>query len=256
MVIQIKFEHPDGGPQVTLERSYKDEPFTVGRAEECTVSLRPSDLSRFALVIEEPVEKRLRIKGGQRYGYVSVTREDGVRKATLGLDEEFVCGAGTYHVLLKATSDELLAVEVTVSEQQRVVKPGAVTVGIWNRRQVFEPTPEEDWRWVAALATVVAQSNARRKGDALELLARAWHDGDWRANVQGRLDKVLERLGYRGSGSNKLDAVASEVLSSGVIQPADYLAFRDEVQRRALNYLSRADVGSLGWGYLARGDRR
>lgn len=253
MVIQIKFAHPDDGRRVDLELSYEDEPFTVGRSEDCTVCLPPSELSRFALVIEEPEERRLRIKGGQRYGYVQVMRADGVRKATLDLNEEFVCGAGTYHVLLRTTSEELLAVEVTVSEKQRIIEPGAITIGMWTRRQVFDPTPEDDWRWVAVLATVVAQTNARRKGHALELLAKAWHGGNWHANVQGRLDKVLEHLGYRGSSSNKLDAIASEVLNSGAVQAVDYLAFRDEVQRRALSYLSRADIGSLGWGYLARG---
>lgn len=253
MVIEIKFEHPDDGRQVDLALSYEDEPFTVGRSEDCTVPLSPSELSRFALVIDEPEETRLRIKCGQRYGYVQVTREDGVRKATLAHREEFVCGAGTYRVLLKTASQELLAVEVIVGDRQRVVEPGVVTTGMWNRRQLFDPTPEDDWRWLAVLATVVAQTNARRKDDALKLLAKAWHGGDWHANVQGKLDKVLEHLGHRGSGSNKQEAIASEVLSSGVIQPADYVAFRQEVQRRALNQLNRADIGLLGWGYLARG---
>ena len=253
MVIEIKFEHPDDGRQVDLALSYQDEPFTVGRSEDCTVSLTPSELSRFALVIEEPEERRVRIKCGQSYGYVQVTREDGVRKATLDLGEEFVCGAGTYRVLLKTASKELLTVEVIVGDRQRVVEPGVVTIGMWNRRQLFNATPEEEWRWLAALATVVAQSHARRKGEALDLLAKAWHGGDWNANVQGRLDKVLDRLGYRGSGINKLEAIATEVLSSGVIQRADYVAFRHEVQRRALNQLDRADIGRLGWGYLTRG---
>lgn len=253
MVIEIKYQHPDDGRPNIVELSYDDEPFTVGRSEECTVSLPPSELSRFALVIEEPEETRLRIKGNQRYGYVQVTRADGERKATLGHGEELVCGAGTYCVLLRTATEELLVLEVSVPARARVMQPGALTVGMWSRSHLFNPTPEGDWRWLAALATVVAQTPARRKGEALDQLAKAWHDGDWSANMQSRLDKVLERLGLRPSGTNKLDAIASEVRSSGVIQAADYSAFRNEVQRRALNHLSRAEIGLLGWGYLARG---
>jgi hypothetical protein len=254
MVIQIRYTHPADG-LVEQELSYQDEPFTVGRSEDCTVCLPPSELSRLALVIEEPEEKRLRIKGGQRFGYVLVTRADGVRKATLDLDEELICGAGTYQVLLRTTAEDLLTVEVRVSEKQRIIEPGALTMGLWSRHQVFDPTPEDDWRWLAVLAAVATQTKARRKGDALKSLAKAWHAGDWHANLQGKLDKVLQQLGHP-PGSDKLDAIANEVLSSGVVQAADYLAFRDEVQRRALSYLSRAEIGLLGWGYLARGDRK
>lgn len=253
MVIEIKYEQPDDGSRVAMELSYEDEPFTVGRSEACTVTLSPAELSRFALVIAEPEETRLKIQGWQRYGYVQVTRADGVRKATLAHGDEFVCGAGTYSVLLRTASEDLLTVDVIVMDRPRVVQPGVITTGMWNRKQMFDPTPEEDWRWLAALATVAAQTNARHKGNALAALATAWHGGSWNANMQGRLDKVLERLGYRGSGIDKQQAIASEVRSSGVIQPADYMAFREEVQRRALNHLSRAEIGLLGWGYLTKG---
>ncbi|KRA37929.1 MULTISPECIES: FHA domain-containing protein [unclassified Nocardioides] len=252
MVIEISFEDPNGGGHVHKELSYENEPFTVGRSDACSVSLPPVELSRFALVIEAHEDRRVKIKCGQSYGYVQVTREDGVRKATLELGEEFSCGAGTFRVLLKTASAEILTVEVVLKDSQQRIEPGVITVGMWSRQHLFAPTPEEDWRWVAGLATVVAQTNAARKGEALDLLAKAWHSGEWHANVQGRLDKVLERLGYRGAG-NKLEAISSEVLSSGVIDAKDYRAFRDEVQRRALNYLSRADIGKLGWGYLVRG---
>lgn len=127
-----------------------------------------------------------------------------------------------------------------------------VTVGMWNRKQIFDPTPEEDWRWLAALATVAVQTNARHKGKALAALATAWHGGNWNANIQRRLDKVIDSLRPAEVG-DKQQAIASVVRSSGVIQPADYLAFRDEAQRRALKHLSRAEIGLLGWGYLTRG---
>ncbi len=253
MVIEITYEHPDDGSRVALESSYEDEPFTVGRSEACTVTLPPTWLSRFALVIAETEDTRLKIQSGQRFGYVQVTRADGERKATLAYRDEFVCGAGTYSVLLRTASEEVLELNVIVMGSRRMVEPGMITIGMWNRKQIFDPTPEEDWRWLAALATVVAQTNARHKGNALKSLATAWHGGNWNANMQGRLDKVLERLGYRGSGIDKQQAIASEVRSSGVIQQADYMAFREEVQLRALKNLSRAEIGLLGWGYLTRG---
>ena len=212
MVIQIRYADPADGLLVERELSYQDEPFTVGRSDDCTVCFSKSELSRLALVIEEPEEKRLRVKGGQRYGYVLVTRSDGVRKATLDLDEELTCGAGTYQVLLRTTAEDLLTVEVRVSEKQRIIEPGALTRGAWSRQQVFDPTPEDDWRWLAVLATVATQTKARHKGDAVQSLAMAWHGGHWPANLQGKLDKVLQQLAYRGSGSNKLDAIATEVL--------------------------------------------
>lgn len=252
MVIEIKYQHRDGYPN-KVDLSYEGEPFTVGRSPECTVALDQPNLSRFALVIEEPEETRVRIKSNQRYGYVQVTREDGERKATLGLGEEFACGAGTYRVQLRTAAEEVLAVEVTVPARLRVMQPGALTVGMWSRSQLFNPTPEDDWRWLAALATVVAQTSARRKGEALDQLATAWQGGSWPANVQNRLDKVLRRLGLHASRINKLDSIAAEVRSSGVIQAVDYSDFRNEVQRRALIHLSRGEIGLLGWGYLAGG---
>ena len=134
-----------------------------------------------------------------------------------------------------------------------MVEPGMVTVGMWNRRQIFEPTPEDDWRWLAALATVAAQTHARDKGKALKALATAWYDGNWKANLQTRLDKVIGQLQLAGSGVDKQAAIASLVRSSGVIQPADYVAFREEVQRRAIQHLDRPAIGLLGWGYLRKG---
>lgn len=247
-MIEIKFEHPDEGPGHT-ELSYDDEPFTVGRSEDCTVSLPTDQLSRLALVIK-PEGMRLKIWCGQRFGYVHVTRDDGVRKATLHGDEEFGCGAGTYRVLLRTAAEEVFTAEVSVGERQRILEPGVITTGMWSHRQLFDPTPEDDWRWFAALVTVVAQSNARHKGKALGLLAKAWHYGDWNGHVQKRLDKVIEKLAYTEPGANKQDAIAFHVRSAGLIQPADYVAFRDEVQSRARTHLSRADIGLLGWSYL------
>jgi len=252
-VIEIKYKHPDDGSGVAWELSYDDEPFIVGRSETCTVTLPPTDLSRLALLIAEPEETRLKVESWQRVGFVQVTRADGERKATLTYGDELVCGAGTYSLLLRTASTAVLEVTVVVPERPRMVEPGMVTVGMWNRKQIFDPTPEEDWRWLAALATVAAQTNTRHKGKALAALAAAWHDGNWNANMQGRLDKVLDHLGYRGSGIDKQQAIASLVRSSGVIQPAEYTAFREEVQRRAVQHLSRADIGLLGWGYLTRG---
>lgn len=253
VAIEIRYLLPDDGGWHQVSLSYEDEPFTVGRSDGCSVRFHQTEVSRFALVIEEPTETRLRIQGNQRYGYVQVNRSDGTRKATLGHGEEFLCGAGSYDVLLRTATEELLSVKVSVPESPSARQVGALTVGSWSRHQLLNPTPDDDWRWLAALATVVAQTSARRKGDALDQLATAWHGGHWPANVQGRLDKVLDRLALRLPGTNKLDAIASEVRSSGVIQSADYSAFRGEVQRRALQRLSRAEIGLLGWGYLARG---
>lgn len=252
-MIEIEYKHPDNGSRVVRTLSYHDEPFTVGRAETCTVTLPPTDLSRHALQIAEPAETRLKVESWQRYGFVQMTRADGERKATLAYGDELVCGAGTYSLLLRTASTTALEVTVVVPERPRMVEPGMITVGKWNRSQIFDPTPEEDWRWLAALATVAAQTNARHKGKALTALAAAWHHGNWNANMQGRLDKVLDRLGHGGTGIDKQQAIASFVRSSGVIQAADYTAFRDEVQRRAIQYLSRGDIGLLGWGYLTRG---
>lgn len=252
-MIEVSYQHPDDRSWRLVNLSYEDEPFTVGRSDVCSVWFPQSGVSRFALVIEEPTETRLRIQGNQRYGYVQVNRSDGARKATLGHGEEFLCGAGSYNVLLRTGTEELLSVTVSVPESPGARQMGTLTVGLWDRHHLLNPTPEDDWRWLAALATVVAQTSARRKGDALEQVATAWHGGHWPANVQGRLDKVLDRLGLRLPGINKLDAIASEVRNSGVIAAADYSAFRGEVQRRALQHLSRAEIGLLGWGYLARG---
>ena len=250
MVMEIKYKDPDDGSAVVREWSYDDEPFKVGRSGTSTVALSPTDVSRVALLIAEHEDTRLKIECRQRGGYVQVTREDGVRKATLADGDELICGAGTYSLLLRTASQDILEITVVVADRPRMVKPGMVTVGMWNRKQIFDPTPEEDWRWLAALATVAAQTNARHKGKALEALAAAWHDGNWNANTQGRLDKVIGQLQLAGSGVDKQAAIASFVRSSGVIQPADYVAFREEVQRRAIQQLDRPDIGLLGWGDL------
>ncbi len=133
-------------------------------------------------------------------------------------------------MLLRTAAEEVFTAEVSVGESQRILEPGVITTGMWSHRQLFDPTPEDDWRWFAALVTVVAQTNARHKGKALDLLAKAWHYGDCNGHVQKRLDKVIEKLAYTEPGANKQDAIAFQVRSAGLIQTADYVAFRDEVQ--------------------------
>jgi hypothetical protein len=250
MVMELKYMDPNDGRPVVREWSYDDEPFKVGRSGTSTVVLSPTDVSRVALLIAEHEDTRLKIACRQRGGYVQVTREDGVRKATLADGDELICGAGTYSVLLRTASQDILEITVVVADRPRMVNPGMVTVGMWNRKQIFEPTPENDWRWLAALTTVAAQTKARHQGNALRALAAAWHDGNWKANLQTRLDKVIGQLHLTGSGVDKQAAIASFVRSSGVIQPADYVAFREEVQRRAIQHLDRPDIGLLGWGDL------
>lgn len=251
-MIEIKYKDPDDGRDVVREWSYDDRPFIVGRSETSTVAFAPTDLSRFALLIAEHADTRLKIECRQRAGYVQVTRADGVRKATLADGDELLCGAGTYTVLLRTASQDILETTVVVPDRPRIVNPGIVTVGMWSRSQIFNPTPEEDWRWLAALTTVAVRTKARHPGKALQALAKAWHDGKWNANMQGRLDKVIDRLRI-AEVDDKQQAIAAFVRSSGVIQPADYVAFRDEVQRRALLHLDRAEIGLLNWGYLTRG---
>ena len=67
------------------------------------------------------------------------------------------------------------------------------------------------------------------------------------------MDKVIDHLGLTGAGIDKQPAIASWVINSGVIQPADYLAFRHEVRRKALLHLNREEVGLLNWGRFTRG---
>ena len=124
---------------------------------------------------------------------------------------------------------------------------------MWSRAQIFDPTPEADWRWLAALTAVAAQTKAQQQGKALTALATAWHEGTWKANLQKRLDKVIDHLGLAAAGVDKQPAIASWVINSGVIQPADYVAFRDEVRRRALRHLSREEIGQLRWGRFTGG---
>lgn len=252
MIMEIKYKDPNDGSAVVRKWSYDDEPFQVGRSEMSTVVLSPGEVSRAALRIAQHEEARLKIMCQQRGGYVQVTR-DGVHKATLAAGDELICGAGTYKVQLRTASKDILEITVVVTtDRPRMVNPGVVTVGMWNRRQIFEPTPEDDWRWLAALTTVLAKTKARQKTDALMDLADAWHAGDWKANLQNRLDKVISQLDLAGSGVDKQTAIATFVRNSGVIQPADYLAFRDEVQRRAVLHLDRPRLGLLGWGDLTR----
>ena len=71
--------------------------------------------------------------------------------------------------------------------------------------------------------------------------------------LEGWDDKVIDHLGLAGSGVDKQLAIASWVINSEVIDPADYLAFRQEVRRRALLHLKREDIGLLNWGRFARG---
>lgn len=251
-MIEISFDHPDGGQRVVLGTSEESGSFTMGRSSDCSLVLAPAELSRCALTIAEAEDDQVQITGGQRYGYVQVTRADGVRKATLAVGEEVVFGAGTYRVVLRTSTADVLSLDVRVTARRRNEMLGVQTVGMWSRAQIFQPTPEDDFRWLAALAAVVAHTPAKRKGDALGKVARAWHAGDWPANLQRRLDKVREHLDLADTGGNKQDEIASWVHTTGVIQSADFAAFTEEVKRRAADNLSRADMGLLGWGRYAR----
>lgn len=255
MVIELRYADPDGSRPVIREWAFHNEEFTVGRSEGSTVALSPTDLnlSRTALVISEVEGLRVKIECNQRPGYVRVTRIDGEHKATLNRGDELVCGAGEYMVLLRTASKDVLELRVAVSGRPTMPELGVLTQGMWSRSQIFDPTPEVDWRWLAALTAVAAQTKAQHQGKALTALATAWYGGTWKANLQKRLDKVIEHLGLVGTGVDKQTAIASWVISSGVIDPADYLAFRDEVRRRALLHLRREEIGLLNWGRFARG---
>jgi hypothetical protein len=255
MVIELRYADPNDGTPVVREQAFHNEEFTVGRSEASTVALSPTDLnlSRTALVISEVEGLRVKIECNQRPGYVRVTRADGEHKATLNRGDELVCGAGAYTVLLRTASQDVLEVRVGVPGRPSMPELGILTQGMWSRSQIFDPTPEADWRWLAALTAVAAQTRAQHQGKALTALATAWHGGAWKANLQKRLDKVIDHLGLVGSGIDKQPAIASWVISSEVIDPADYLAFRHEVRGRALQQLKREDIGLLNWGRFTRG---
>jgi hypothetical protein len=251
-VIEIGFDHPDDGQPVVLGTSKESGSFTVGRSPDCSIVLTQGELSRCAMTIAEAEHDQVRITGGQRYGYVQVTRSDGVRKATLAAGEEVVCGGGTYRIVLRTSTADVLSLELRVTVRMRNELPGVQTVGRWSRPQIFEPTREDDVRWFAALAAVIAHTPARRKGDALAMVARAWCGGDWSASVPRKLDKVRKHLGLADTGANKQDEIASWVHATGVIASAEFAAFTDEVKKRAADNLSRAEMGHLGWGRYAR----
>jgi hypothetical protein len=254
-VIELRYTAPDDGAPVVREWSFHNEEFTVGRSATSTVALSPTDLtlSRTAMMISEVEGLRVKIECNQRPGYVRVTRADGEHKATLNRGDELVCSAGTYTVMLRTASQDTFEVRVAVPDRPSMPAPGMLTQGMWSRAQIFDPTPEADWRWLAALTAVTAQTRARQQGKALTALATAWHHGTWKANLQKRLDKVIDHLELTGAGIDKQQAIASWVINSAVIQPADYLDFRHEVRRRALLHLSREDIGLLNWGRFTRG---
>ena len=252
-MIELRYTEPGDATAVVREWAFHNEEFTVGRSEASTVSLSPADLSRTALIISEVEGLRVKIECNQRPGYVRVTRADGEHKATLNRGDELICSAGAYTVLLRTASQDVLEVRVGVRDRPKIVEPGMLTQGMWSRAEIFDPTPEADWRWLAALTAVAAQTKAQHQGKALTALASAWYEGTWKANLQKRLDKVIDHLGLAGIGIDKQSAIASWVTTSGVIQPADYLAFRHEVRRRALLHLNREDIGLLNWGRFTRG---
>jgi hypothetical protein len=251
-MIEISFDHPDNGQPVVLGTSKESGSFTVGRSSDCSLVLSPAELSRCAVTIAEADDDHACITGGQRWGYVQVTRADGVRKATLAAGEQVVCGDGAYRVEVRTSTANALSLRLRVTSRQRNELLGVQTVGAWSRAQIFHPTPEDDLRWMAALAAVVAHTPARQKGDALSSVAKAWHEGDYPMSLQRKLDKVREYLGLSDNGGNKQDQIASWVHETGVIPSADLADFTEEVRRRAAATLGRAEMGLLGWGRYAR----
>lgn len=251
MNVQIRFRHPDGR-DIFEERSPGDAAFTIGRSRASTYAFEPMNLSRTALRIEAVSGGRVAVMGGQQFGYIRITR-DGVEQAVLSQGAEHILGSGTYTLQLKLEAQELLTLELEVPAKWRPVAPGSLTQGMWNLAELLNPVPRSDWRWLAAMTTIAWRTGAARKTayPNLKLLGQAWHGGEWKVNVSARLDKVLQHLGYEGTYPDKIAVIADDVLHAGVIAPADYQAFENEVKRRAVLTLSRQDLGTLGWGRLA-----
>lgn len=256
MSVQVRFLHPVAGA-VFVELEPGDRGLSIGRSSACTYTFDPPNLSRIALVIESADDGRARVVGGQSIGFVRATRVgDGVAVATLSSGADQTLGAGTYQLSLKVEGQTFLTLELDVPESWRPAQPGSITQGFWTRNLIMNPTPEDEWRWLAALVTIAWRTGATRKSayPNLKLLGVAWHGGTWRTkNVSDRLSDVLVKLGYTGTYPDKIAVIADDVLHSNVIARADYLDFEAEVKRRAVIHLNRADLGKLGWGRLAGG---
>ena len=172
-MIEIRFNHPDDGQRVVFGTSKETGSFTVGRSSDCSLVLTPAELSRCALTVEEADDDQVRITGGQRYGYVQVTRADGVRKATLAAGEEVVCGDGTYRLVLRTSAADVLSLDVRVTARRRNDLPAYRRSECGVGGQIFRPTPTTtsagSQPWLLSSHTPLRDKRARTSPWWLEL---------------------------------------------------------------------------------------
>ncbi|WP_273654449.1 FHA domain-containing protein [Cellulomonas fimi] len=212
----------------------------VGRAPGCDVVVNEPGISGLALRFMLDDTGHVLGESLQSVGSVEVFREDGTRLAAPRRGERFNLGPGVHEV--RVHNGHVLVVRV-VNPDVSAGRPGrargvTITAGRWTRNQVLQPTPEGEWRKVAALCALrtgalpgpaQSASGARARVledvQALKLPPQGANASKW---LQRRLERARSELGLVNPTDEwHVPVIGDWVVRSQVIDEATYV----ELQR-------------------------